>query len=803
MDDNNIFSNSTPEEPENQSLDLNSFSSGAVDSEREKRAKKKRGKQRFLKITLTVMLVGIITVAIVFGSIFIYAFTMVDGTMDVNLDDLELNFTTAIYVKDNSTGEWVEYQRLHGEFNRIWMAYDATAAKEKENTTYDGIPQQLVDAFVAIEDKRFYTHYGVDWKRTFGALINEFIPIYSSKQGGSTITQQLVKNLTDDRDQSASRKIREIMRARYLESHYSKDTIIECYLNTIPMGHGTYGVEVAANYYFGKSVSELTLLECASLASITKAPSNYAPDDNPENNKARRETVLSIMLEEKYITQEEYDAAMKEELNVVASREELNETEVNNYFVDALIVQVTNDLAEKYGWDEVHAAENFYTGGYKIYATLDTEIQTTVDEVFSNAETYGIIGKDGQQLQGAFTIMDYKGRVLGLSGGIGEKTTNLGMSGFHRATDAARQPGSTMKPIAAYAPAIEDDIIHYSSILNDTATNYNGWTPKNWYNSYWGGVTTQYALERSINTIPVYLVNKMGPQNSYNFVTQKLGITTLNKNDIDLSPLGMGGTNGGITTLESAAAYAVFGNGGRYYEPTLYYAVYDQRNEVVLSNEDVDPTVAVSEDTATVMNKLLQGVVYGSNGTGKGAAGYIPNMKIYAKTGTSNNSNDLWFVGGTPYYVASCWCGYDKQQTISDSAVAMKMWGAVMSKVHTGLEAKEFEESDYAVERFYCTETGLRATSGCPSKAIGWYKKSEVPGACKNHSGTTLDSPEAEAKKAEEAAKAEEEKKAEEAAKNEQTQSSQPPVSSEPTESTDQSQESVTDETTESEETTG
>ncbi len=750
MDDKDIFSFSEPEEQKNDSLDLNSFSSGAVDSARRERTKKKLGKQRFLKMFLTVVLVGIITVSIVAGSFLVYAFTMVDGTMDVDLNDLELNFTTAIYVEDKATGEFVEYQRLHGEFNRIWVPYNETEAKKVDNAEYDGIPQQLVDAFVAIEDKRFHTHYGVDWKRTFGAVINTVIPIYSSKQGGSTITQQLVKNLTNDRDQNAMRKVREIMRARHLESEYSKSTILECYLNTIPLGHGLYGVEVAANYYFGKSVDELTLLECASLAAITKGPSIYDPEDNPENNKQRRETVLSFMQEQGYITKEQHEAVLKEELNLVASRENLNETEVNNYFVDALIANVTNDLMDKYGWDKAHASENFYSGGYKIYTTLDPDIQAAVDEVFSDAEKYGIKGKDGAQLQGSFTIMDYRGRVRGLAGGIGEKTVNLGLSGFNRATDAKRQPGSTMKPIAAYAPAIENGIIHYSSILNDTATNYNGWTPKNWYNSYWGGVTTQYALERSINTIPVYLVNKLGPQNCYDFLTKDLGITTLNENDIDLSPLGMGGTNGGITTKESAAAYAIFGNGGQYYEPTLYYAVYDQHNDMVLSHADAKPHTAISEDTATVMNKLLQNVVYGSNGTGKGAAGYIKDMKIYAKTGTSNNSNDLWFVGGTPYYVASCWCGYDSQQTISDSAIAMKMWGAVMSKIHTGLEPKQFSDSSYALDRFYCTETGLLATDGCPSKAVGWYKKNNVPEICKTHEGTALDSPKVEAEKVEE-----------------------------------------------------
>ncbi len=747
MDDKDIFSNSTSSNgSENESLDLNSFSSGAVDSARKKRKKKKQGKQRFIKVFLTFMLVGIITVSIVAGSFLVYAFALVDGTMDVNLNDLELSFTTTIYTQDKASGEWTEYQRLHGEFNRIWVPYDKVAANDKDNTEYTGIPQQLVDAFVAVEDKRFQTHYGVDWKRTFGSFVNMFLPIYDNRQGGSTITQQLVKNLTGDNEDAVSRKVREIMRARYLETHYSKETIIECYLNTIHLGHGLYGVEVASNYYFDKSVNELTLLECASLASIAKS-SAYAPDETDDDgtigraNKTRREAVLELMLEEKYITQEEYDSTIKEELNLVASKEVLNEIEVNNYFVDALIVDVTNDLAQKYGWDEAHAAENFYSGGYKIYATLDPDIQASVDSVFSNAEAYGIKGKDGAQLQGAFTIMDYKGRVLGLSGGIGEKTTNLGHSGFNRATDAIRQPGSTMKPISAYAPAIEDGMINYSSIVNDVATRYNGWTPKNWYNSYRGAVTTQYALEISINTIPVYLVDKLGTQTCYDFLTQKLGITTLNENDIALSPLGMGGTNGGITTEQSAAAFAIFGNGGQYYEPTLYYAVYDQHNDVVLSNENTEPTIAISEDTATVMNKLLQNVVYGASGTGKGAGSYIPNMKIYAKTGTSNNSNDLWFVGGSPYYIASCWCGYDQQQSISDQAIARKMWGAVMSKVHTGLAAKEFTVSSYAVERYYCTSTGLLATDACESKAVGWYTKNGVPSVCTTHSGTALGKP--------------------------------------------------------------
>ena len=724
------------------SFDLNSFSSRGGDeiedisSKSKNQNKKLTRKQRVIKIALTVFLIGLITFSLVVGTFLFYAFTIIDPTMDEDLNNLALDFTTTVYV-DNGKGDYKEYRRLHAEFNRIWVDYDKDAAKEKK-ADYEGIPYNLAMAFVAIEDKSFNDHNGVDWKRTFAAFVNEFLPISSSRFGGSTITQQLVKNLTDDRSQKASRKVREIMRARYLEDNYSKDTILECYLNTIPMGNGTYGVEVAANYYFGKTVKDLTLAECASLASITKAPSYYSPDKNPEENKLRRDVVLKEMKSQGYITKEEYEKAVDTELKVTAVKEVLNQNEVNSYFIDALINQVSNDLSKKYGYDKSHADQMFYNGGYKIYATIDTDIQTAAEKVFTD-EAYQIKNKNGDLLQSGITVLDYEGRVKAMVGGLGEKTDNRG---WNNAIDAVRQPGSTMKPIAAYAPAVEQDLITFSSILNDTKTNYNGWTPVNWYGSYWGNVTTQYALERSINAVPVYLVNKMGPQTSFDFLTQKLGVTTLNSEDVNLSPLGMGGTNGGLNTLESAAAFAVFGNGGLYYEPAFYSKVTNQEGKVILERKPT-PKMAISEDTATVMNHLLQGVVYGGQGTGKGAAGYIPNMKVYAKTGTSNDQNDLWFVGGSPYYVASCWCGYKTMQPIASSysGIAMKLWGGVMSKAHTGLKAKEFVDSSYTVKKYYCKASGNLATAGCPDKAVGWYKKSNVPELCTAHEGEALKDP--------------------------------------------------------------
>lgn len=698
-------------------IDLNSFSDSAQAKNSDKKSKSKASlKSKILRSVLTVFLVFVITGCIVAGAFMIYAFGFVDATMDEDLNDLALNFTTTIYVDDGS-GNFVEYQRLHGEYNRIWVS-------DKDGN----IPDNLKNAFIAIEDKTFRTHKGVNWKRTFSAFANLFFHFYSSNQGGSTITQQLVKNLTGDNSSSPARKIREILRAKNLEDNFSKDVILECYVNTVSMAGGMYGVEVASNYYFNKSTKDLTLNECAALAAIVKAPEQYRPDREPEANANRRKTVLYEMYDQGFITKEEYDAAVNEELVVVANKENLNETTINSYFVDALIDEVTADIAEAYGYDDKHASTNFYNGGYKIYATLNPTVQNSMEKVFTDTK-YAYKGADGQLLQGAMTVMDYEGHIVGMVGGIGEKTANRGLN---RAVDSPRQPGSTMKPISAYATAIENDLITYSTLVNDTEKYYKEWKPNNWYNHYKGNITVEYALEISCNTIPVFLVEKLTPQYCYDFLTQKLGIKNLNSNDIDYSPLGMGGTNVGITTLEEAAAYAVFGNGGIYYEPTTYYKVTDHHGEVILESTP-ESTVAISEDTATVMNHLLQNVVYGSEGTGAGAGSKVSPFKMYAKTGTSNDDMNCWFTGGTPYYIASTWCGYDQLQRVKQSTVAKTMWGEVMSQVHKGLENKSFVDSQYVTSKKYCTSSGMLATASCPQTDTGWYKQSNVPSMCTKH----------------------------------------------------------------------
>lgn len=707
----------------NEEFDLNSFRRSETTNSKRKPKKRKRikrsKKERIIRTVLASFMICVMLGCMAVGGALIYVFNFVDNSLGIDLEEYKLGGTTAIYVKDNS-GNWTEFQRIHAGENRIWVKLDE-------------IPDTLEHAFIAIEDKRFITHGGVDWKRTFAAFANSFLHFYSSNQGGSTITQQLVKNLTGDKKQDFSRKIREIMRARELEMTESKDTILECYLNVVSMGNNISGVEVAANFYFDKSVGELTLAECASLASITKSPEALRPDKNPESNTKRRNTVLAEMYDQGYITAEEYEQAKNEELNVVADSANIKQMAVNNYFVDALIDQVAEDLVAKYNYNKKDAEMLVYNGGYRIYSTLNPNIQKTVDSVFYDDATYGLKAANGAKMQGAITVMDYSGHIVAMAGGIGEKQENRGLN---RATHISRQPGSTIKPIAAYAPAIDTNVITYSTLIEDKYRKYGNWHPVNWYGGYWGTITAQYALERSVNTVPVYLVNKLTPEYSYKFLKESLGISNFEENDMNLSALGMGGTYTGLNTTQSAAAFAIFGNLGKYYEPTTYYYVTDNNGDTVLEYSEKGVQV-IGQDTATVMNHMLRTVVYGSNGTGGGARGYIPNMKIYAKTGTSDSTKDLWFVGGSPYYVASCWCGYDDNETIKNEGIAQRMWGKVMTPTHKGLEAKTFEDSKYASSRYYCNETGLVATENCSSVSIGYYKNSYLP-TCSLHEGSIL-----------------------------------------------------------------
>lgn len=630
-----------------------------------------------------------------------------------NIKNYELNLTSIVYY-ENEMGAFQEYQRLHGEENRIWV--------DMEN-----IPQKLIDAFISIEDERFFEHDGVDWKRTASAFINflPFVNIYDSKQGGSTITQQLIKNITDDRSRSISRKFREIVRALVVEKRLGKNEILEAYLNTISLGNGICGVQVASNYYFNKDVAQLSLQECAAIAAITKSPSKYDPANHPENNEKRRKAVLKKMLELGKIDKEEYKKAVESEIIIDKSQQSNFEIPINSYFIDTMITDVSNDLAELKGITPEAAVRLLYNGGYRIYSTVDKNVQEQIEEVYNNPEKYFSIKsrKDKSvNVQSAMTVVDYNGNIKGIVGGVGEKTVNRGLN---RALESPRQPGSTMKPLGVYALAIDRGIISYSSVAVDKPVpNYYGngkAGPREWYGGYEGKITIRRAIAHSANTIPIQLIGQIGLEDAYAFLKYDLNLSYLTDVDVNPASLAIGGCQYGITTTQSAAAYAIFGNHGVFNKPKTYTKVVDANGNTLLSRGE--GRQVLSPAAADIMNKLLQGVIYDEGGTGRALAGY-GKMRAYAKTGTSSEANDSWVVGGTPYYVASVWCGFDQPENMKNTSLASTVWRVVMSGIHKGLEKQEFEMSDSVTRARFCTNTGLRAGSKCESTEYGYC----VPG---------------------------------------------------------------------------
>lgn len=701
-----------------------------VQKRKTKKPKKKKTFGRVLgKIALSLLLVIIITGSLVVGAIGIYITGFVDDEIDFDLNNLQLEYTSLVYAKDNKSGKWTEIANLHGTENRVWIDYS-------EFSPY------LTDAIVAIEDKRFYDHEGVDWKRTFSAFLNMFVDLYGGTQGGSTITQQLVKNLTGDKEQTASRKVQEIVRARNLESQYAKSTIIECYINTVHFGNGCDGIETAASFYFGKDASQLTLLECASLAATIQTPSEKNPLDGPKANKERREVCLKEMLEQGSITKEEYDAAMKDTITVVADQSDdkkVKTKKVNSYFIDTLIEDVIDDLMAEKGCTYKEAENMIYSGGYRIYSSLNPSIQETLEETYAD-ETNFPKNYKGKRAQSAQTIMDYNGHIVAIAGGIGEKKADRSLN---RAYQSTRQPGSSIKPLSVYAPAIEYNVLTYSSLIQDYHIRLanGGYYPK--ASGSGGYVTTQRAIQSSLNSPAVRVCNTLTPAKSFEFLKKRFGISTIVESqkaedgtivsDITLSAMALGGMSHGVTVTEMTAAYATFGNLGLYYKPSTYYAIYDTFGDLVLQHQETGAQV-ISPETANVMNRLMQTVVTG----GTGGAASLGGWPVFGKTGTTDDKHDCWFAGGTPYYVSVVWCGYDSSDDLPGGAnPAPGIWRKTMSKVMEDLEKCDFNQAEGVVYQKYCTSTGNVATSGCTSTSYGYYKKSYLP-ACTSHGGTPV-----------------------------------------------------------------
>ncbi len=709
-----------------------------------KTAKKPKSPKNLTKkayILWGILATCVLTVLVVVTTVLVSAIVYVKGDLVVNLDEYKANQnqTSFVYAYDKS-GATVELARLHGEEDRVWV-------------DLDDMSPYLKEAFIALEDTRFMKHHGVDWIRTFGVILKPS----NIGQGGSTITQQLIKNVTNNKEVTIVRKYREILMALNLEENYDKDVILEAYLNTLYLGSGCYGVKTASEKYFGKDVSELDAAECACLAVITKAPTKYNPLLNPEENLKRRNHCLKLMYDDGKgcLNEEEYNAATTENLiftnspdyvpsDKIKDTKTANEEEkvINSFYVDYVIQAVRDDLMEKYGYSKQQATNQIYYGGLKIYTAVDLDVQATLEDVYVNRKSFPdmVSKKDGSKVQSAMTIMDYKGRIVAMVGQAGAKTQNRGLN---RAANSYRQPGSTIKPLATYAPAIDMNIYNYSSMIKDYAIAVNGslW-PHNVDKSLGSGnnVTVKYAIQKSLNTVPARIINyDVGIDNSFNFLRDNFHLSRLDeKEDRTLSPLATGALTNGTTTVEMAAAYATFGNGGLYYKPYAYYKVTNSSgSEIVLSNENPASQRAISEETSDIMCELLQTVDTSYYGT----ASNVRKFQIMAKTGTTSSDKDRWFCAGTPYYVAAVWVGFDSPETLNASVnPGGKIFFRVFDDIHKGLDAKQFPKSSGTVEKSFCSRTGKLASSNCGSTQKGWYKITSLPAVCTSCSSSSSSS---------------------------------------------------------------
>lgn len=655
---------------------------------------------------LTVFLVLVITGTLIGGAVAIYVINFVTP-QNIDLNSTNLDSTTLIYA-NNSTSKPIA--EVSGAQNRIWVPITQ-------------IPQNLQNAFICTEDQRFYEHEGVDWKRTASSFLNLFIPIYKTREGGSTITQQLVNNITGAGKSSTdyARKIQEIVDALALEKKYSKSQILESYLNTINLDEG-YGVETAAESYFGKDVKDLDLAQCAALASLPKAPSTYDPRKHPDNNADRRKVVLENMLNQKKITQAQYNQAVNEKLTLAPEKP----VAPRSWFEDMVIENVQQDLETKYGWNAQSALEEIYTKGLRIYTTMDPGVQSAMDTVYrSTSDEYWYTYPGTTQPQSAMMVVDYSGQILGVEGGRGTKTGNFD---YDRATDtrAIRPPGSSLKPLGVYAPAIDLNKIDWSSLISASKITWEGkpWPENDGDENYTGTRTVVSALAESINTVAVNIeMDDLSPQYTFNFLTQKLGFTTLSKTK-DVNPGIAIGAVSGVTVEEMAGGYEMFGNNGFYYKPHSYTKVTDSQGNVILQN-NVAGQKAIGADTAFVMNKLLQQNVLRSDGTGIQAQ--IPGVVVGGKTGTTNDEKDRWFCGITPDYVGVVWVGYDTPKQIpyytTATNPALKAWRGVMVTAEKNPKNKDFPSNDDVVPLAYDARTGYVTEQG---GEIGWYKEKGI-----------------------------------------------------------------------------
>ena len=742
-----------------------------------------------------------------------------DDAETLDLDNQKNRQTSIVYDINGN-----EYASLSRNENRIWRELSA-------------MPENLQNAVIAIEDKNFRTEPGINLKGTIGAALNAFTGnrIWGTNRGASTLEQQLIKNLTGDNEQDNMRKVREIFRALGLDNKYSKETILEAYLNTIPLTGIIHGMEAGSIEYFGKHVEDLTLAECATLASITKNPTKYNPATNPEELIKRRNHVLYEMYTQGYITEAEFNAAKAETVTLTektSTTENATRSSSNSWFTDALYTQLLNQLQEDLNYTADEAKELIFSGGLRIYSTVDPTVQAGVEKTMYNEDDlipalwheepvclrdypadssswdevqyddatglpitkdgYAVYGQEAipvyadeegttlkmgtstdpdypndttvylcvyekVRTQAAMAIVDYSGNILGIGGGIGEKKYDLG---FNRAT-SPHQTGSTMKPIGAYALALDYKLINYSSQILDSPY-YSAEDKKVLKDQYigvmspfseaaqsrsdvWRAWPTNYggaggqgnpmlvydALQQSYNTVAVWVGDMVGVDYLYNFVHDTLECSYINaENDMDLGPLVLGSQSSGLTVVQLAGAYTMF-NTGTFTTPHYYTEITDYQGNMILDNNKyINTTQAISADTAYIMNRMMWNVLHSRKGTAYGKA---PDgeMDSVAKTGTTSNYKDYTFAGLTPYYVTAIWWGCDRPTEMDTLGKAGRnaspiqyAWKALMEDLQADLPVKEFAKGENVVEKHFDTSTGAIISNG---GSVGYYTEDNLP----------------------------------------------------------------------------
>lgn len=714
-----------------------------------------------LSIIMTLCLIGVITGVIVGGAFLLYA----KDNIDTSVDDF------ADLIKDKDLTTRVGYLDADGKY--VDLPSESLSAGEKRSwVKYSDFNEYIADAFVVIEDKRFEQHKGVDWLSTIKVTIQYFTG--QGMRGASTITQQVIKNVTENDDVTIQRKAQEILKALNLEKKYDKTEILEMYLNSIYLSQGCYGVGAAAYTYFGKEVKDLTLIESAALACITQYPYYYDPIINPQHNAEKRNLVLKYMYDQGKITQDEFLSAYEKELVLKVSEDDDEDTSasVHSWYTDAAQQEAVRLLRDKFGYSARIAEKALLTGGYTIVTALDPDIQAIVEDYYENAEWEKHDNSPIQPNSSCVIIDHSNGNVVALVGSRGRKTINLGLN---YATQTRRPSGSSIKPISVYGPGIEANAVTWGTVLDDVPINFGTETidpdtgekvysnkhgyPKNAPDRYLGLTTVHEGVRNSINTISWRSLERLGLDNSFDFLTNKLHLTTLIESqtmsngltftDKAYAPLAMGEFTWGVVVKEMVAAYQIFANEGIFNDERIVLKILDNDGNVIVDNEKKSEVV-ISAQTATITTKLLQDVV--ATGTAYKIT-LKKNVDCAGKTGTSESNNDKWFIGYTPYYVCGVWFGYSMPRSLnkfnSVSSAPVLAWDAIMTKVmqkyvdaakNGGEPLKKFVDAPGLVQVEYCIDSGKLPTDACrndlrkitePKKGNriekGWFKAGTEP----------------------------------------------------------------------------